>query len=42
MCEKDQIWNPSSCSCKNGKYLSSIMYDSANTCDEIIDAEAKS
>ena len=29
-------------SCKNGKYLASIMYDSAITRDEITDAEGKS
>ena len=34
-----KIWNPAKCSCKNGKYLASIMGDSAITCDEIIDAE---
>ena len=28
--------------CENGKYLESIMDDSVITCDEIIDAEAKS
>ena len=42
ICEKDYIWNPATCNCKNGKYLASIMDDSAITCDEIIDAEAKS
>ena len=42
VCEKDYIWNPSTCSCENGKYLASIMDDSVITCDEIIDAEAKS
>ena len=31
ICEKDYIWNHATCSCKNGKYLASI-----------IDAEAKS
>ena len=41
-CEKDYIWNLSTCSCKNGKYLGSIMDDSAITCDEIIGTEAKS
>ena len=35
-------WNPATCSCKYGKYLASIMDDSAIKCDEIIDAEAKS
>ena len=28
-------------SCKNGKYLASIIDDSVITCDEIINAEAK-
>ena len=42
--EKNYIWNPSTCSCKNGKYLASIIDDSVVRCDEIIDtdAEAKS
>ena len=38
---KKHIWNPSTCSSKNGKYLASIMDDSAITCDEIIDADAE-
>ena len=42
LCEKDYIWNPATCSCKNGKYLANIMDDSVITCGEIIDAEAKS
>ena len=37
MCEKEYIWNPSTCICKNGKYLASIMDDSVITCDEIIE-----
>ena len=41
ICEKDYIWNPATCSCKNGKYLASIMDDSVITCDEIIDVEAE-
>ena len=36
--EKDYIWNPSKCSCEGGKYLASIMDDSANMCDEIIES----
>ena len=36
MCEKEYIWNPSTCICKNGKYLVSIMDDSVITCDEIV------
>ena len=44
MSEKDNIWNPATCSCQHGKYLASIIDDSAITCDEIIDVdvEAKS
>ena len=41
ICES-YFWNPAACSCKNGKYLASIIDDSVITCDEIIDAEAKS
>ena len=37
VCEKDYIWNPATCRCKNGKYLVSIMNDSAITCAEIIE-----
>ena len=36
-CEKDYIWNPATCSCKNVKYLAIIMEDSAITCHEIIE-----
>ena len=28
--------NPTSCNCENGKYLSSIMDNSAITCDKVI------
>ena len=28
--------SPATCSCENGKYLASIMDDSAITCDEVI------
>ena len=38
MCEKD-IWNPATCSCKNGKYLGSTVDDSVITCDEIIETK---
>ena len=34
-CEKDYIWNPATCSCKNWKYLPSIIVDSVSTCDEV-------
>ena len=37
VCEKDYIWNPATCSCKNGKYLAIIMEDSAIASDEIIE-----
>ena len=37
MWEKYCIWNSASCSCENGKYLRSIIDDSVNTCDEIIE-----
>ena len=35
VCEKDYIWNPSTCSSENGEYLASIMDDLAITCDEV-------
>ena len=41
VCEKDYIWNSATCSCKNGKYLASIMDDSENMCDKIIEAKAQ-
>ena len=37
--EKDYIWSPTTCSCENGKYLSSKIDDSVITCDELIDVE---
>ena len=30
------MWNPATSSCKNGRYLGSIIDDSVITCDEII------
>ena len=24
--KKDNVWNPATCNCENGKYLASIMY----------------
>ena len=39
MCERNYIWNPTTCSYKNGKYLVSIIDSSVITCDTIIDAE---
>ena len=38
VCEKDYIWNPATYTCKNGKYLGSIIDDSVVACDEIIEA----
>ena len=37
ICEKDYIWNPATCSCKNIKYLASIIDNSVIMCDEIIE-----
>ena len=40
ICEIDYIWNPAICSCKNGKYLASIIDNIDNTVvtyDEIIE-----
>ena len=36
-CEKKHVWNPSTCTCKNDKYLGSIIADSKSTCDEIVE-----
>ena len=36
ICEKDYIWNPSTCSCKNSKYLASTFQHSVITCAKII------
>ena len=33
---KNYVWNPATCNCENGKYLASIMDDSAIICDEVI------
>ena len=41
VCEKDYIWNHSTCSCENRKYLASIMDDSAITYDEGIESYNK-
>ena len=40
--KKDYIWNLTTCSCENGKYLASIIDNSVIMCDEIIRAVAKS
>ena len=36
--EKDCTWTPATHSCKSGKYVGSVIQDSAITCDEIIEA----
>ena len=36
MCKKDYIWNPATCSYKNGKCLASIVDNSVIRCDEVI------
>ena len=36
--EKHYVWNPVTCSCEYGKYLASIVDDSAITCDEVIES----
>ena len=38
-CDKVNIWNPATCSCKNGKYLATVTDDSVITCDKTIDVE---
>ena len=38
VCEKDYVWNPATCSCKNGKYLARVMDDSVIMCDEVIES----
>ena len=32
LCEKDYVWNPSTCICNTGKYLARIMDDSTIIC----------
>ena len=40
-CEKDYVWNPSTCNCENVKYLASIVDDLAIICDEVIESYGK-
>ena len=37
ICKKDNVWNPATCSCENGKYLTNIMDDSVITYEKIIE-----
>ena len=41
VCENDHVWNPATCRCENGKYLASIVDDSAIICDEVSGAYIK-
>ena len=41
VCENDYVWNPATCSWENGKYLASIMDDSAIICDEVVESYDK-
>ena len=41
VCEKDHVWNPSTCNWENGKYLASIIDDAAIMCDEVIESYDK-
>ena len=36
LCQKDYVWNSTTCNCENGKYLASIMYNLGIICDEVI------
>ena len=37
VCKKGYIWNPRSCTCKNGEYVENIIDESAVICDEVIE-----
>ena len=39
ICEKDCVWIPATYSCANGKYLASILDNSAIMCDEVIESD---
>ena len=41
ICEKYYVWNPATCNCENGKYLASVIDDSAIISDEIIESYDK-
>ena len=38
VCEKDYVWNPSTCNGENWKSLASIIDNSAIVCDEVIES----
>ena len=35
VCKKYFVWNPATCTCKNDKYLASIIDNSVLTCEEM-------
>ena len=37
VCEKAYIWNPATCSCEKGKYVTGIIDNSVIMCHKIID-----
>ena len=41
ICKKECVWNPRTCICENGKYLASVIDDSAIICDKVILPDAK-
>ena len=41
VCEKDYAWNSDTYNCENGKYLTSVMDDSAIIWDEVIVADVE-
>ena len=38
VCEKEYVWNPSTCICENGRYSASVMDESVITCEEVIES----
>ena len=41
ICEKEYVWDSSTCICEIGKYLTIIMNDSQIICDEVIESYDK-
>ena len=39
ICEKEYVWNPSTCFCENRNYSASIIDDSVITCNEVIESQ---
>ena len=42
VCKKGYFWNPAACSCKNGKYARSIIGDSVDIGNEVLDTTKSS